>query len=407
MSFSIKGLVEWFKSHNDGYYPFNLGMTVQGKPVFNDYFGDLKKIRAILESPAVLKVFTLQCDLFSLGKIKIYKDGKDIGAHPILDMLNEPNYMQSQNQWLWDYMFWTMLGTAYLYVDSQVAAPGNNLYFLNPIGMEFPTNMLNKSDKIILSSKSNKDILAFSVKYKFEDGTSMLIPFSKIVCTTDLSNGVGNWFKGNSRLDALHKVITNSEAALDARNINIRYAGKFMVAGQQDPNNVTKIPMSKDEKDDIETKMNGRKSVHAVKSMIEIKRFVEDMRKLELNQAYLDSYFIIGNMYNIPRDVLEAYVSSTYENQEKAKGAHISYTLQPKGDDLMARLSTRFNLGDLKLQISWDHLPFMQVFEKDRANNNQLTAITFEKLVNLGVPLDEVNEFCKTKFSNATSSKKA
>jgi hypothetical protein len=220
---------------------------------------------------------------------------------------------------------------------------------------------------------------------------------------TDLTNGIGNWFKSFSRIDALHKIISNSEVMLDSENINGRFSGKFMVAGTADPNDVTKLPLGEDEKTDIERKMQDHREVHAVKSMVDIKRFVENMGQLKLNEKYLHAYFLIGNMYGIPRDVLEAYNSSTFENQEKARGAHVSYTLEPKAEELMQALSKRFGYLEegKELVMSWDHLPFMQVFEKDRAVTKEVNVRTFVNLIRNGVPLDEANQYLDTNFTKA------
>jgi hypothetical protein len=392
---------QWFTRTWDGFMPFNLWSAT---PIFNNYGDDLKKLQAVFSNPALLKVFALQCDLFSLGKIYVYKDGKDIGADPALDRLKNPNPMQSQNQWLWDYMFWLMLNTAYLYVDSDLADKENNkLYFLETNKMEFPLWLQRNADKMIFSKALEKEFNDQKIIYRYQDGSTIEIPLSKIITFTDLTNGNGNWFKSNSRIDALYKVVSNTEAALDSENINLRYSGKFLVAGTSDPNDVTKLPLAEDEKRDIEKKVNGREQVTAVKSMIEIKRFVENMAQLQLNEKYLSAYFLIGNMYNIPKDVLEAFVSgsATYENQEKARGAQVSYTLQPKGDDLMNRLSDRwgYTAEGKKLVMKWDHLPFMQVFAKDTAEIEKLKSISFANLINQGVPLEEVNEYLDTNFS--------
>lgn len=294
-----------------------------------------------------------------------------------------------------------MLGTSYCYVDSDVVAnESNKLYFLDPSKLEFPTSFEKEIDKIVLSARSEKLAQETIIKYRYNDGSYFSFPLSKLIITTDLTNGTGNWYKGKSRIDALYKIISNSEAALDAKNINVRYSGKFMVAGKADPNNVTEMPMGADEKLDIETKMNGRKSVHAVKSMIDIKRFVENMDHLKLGAQFLEDYFLIGTMYGIPRDVLEAYNSSTYENQEKARASHVSYTLQPKGNDFMSALAKRwgYDARNREIVISWDHLPFMQVFETERAKTRKTQAETFKMLLDQGVALDEVNEFLDTEF---------
>jgi len=373
-------------------------------PVFNNYGETEQKLKAILSNPALLKVFCLQCDMFSLGKITVSKNGIEDPNDPLIKLFNRPNKYQSRSQFLWDFMFWTMLDTSYCNISSSIAEnEDNSMYYLDPTKIEWPDIIKKAQDKFVFSKKTYGDILKAKIKYRYLDGTTTEFPLSQILITTDLTNGTGNWFKGSSRIDALHKVISNSEAALDASNINIRYSGKFTISGQADPKDTTKVPLGTAEALDIETRINGRKQVHAFKSMLDIKRFVEDMRRLELGKQYLEAYFIIGSMYNIPRDVLEAYVSSTYENQEKARASHVSYTLQPKGDDLMEAFAEKFGyqLQGKKLHISWNYLPFMQVFEKDKAitRNTQVQALT--GLLKLGIDIKEVNEFLGTNFKSA------
>lgn len=399
----IKGVGSWFSKKWDGWQPFNVWSAT---PVFNDYGNDMAKLKAIFSNPALLKVFCLQCDLFSLGKIYVYQDGEDISDpnDPALKLLKNPNPMQTGKQILWDYMFWNMVGTSNVYLDSELVDKSNNkIYLLENQKMEYPLWMQQNSDKMIFSKGKEEEMMDQKIIYRYNDGSTITIPLRKIMVFTDLTNGVGNWFKSFSRIDALYKIISNSEVMLDSENINGRFSGKFMVAGTADPNDVTKIPLGNDEKTDIERKMQDHREVHAVKSMVDIKRFVENMGQLKLNEKYLAAYFLIGNMYGIPRDVLEAYNSSTFENQEKARGAHVSYTLEPKAEELMQALSKRFGYLDSgkELVMSWDHLPFMQVFEKDRAVTKEINARTFVNLIRNGVPLTEVNEFLDTNFTKA------
>ena len=94
-------------------------------------------------------------------------------------------------------------------------------------------------------------------------------------------------------------------------------------------------------------------------------------------------------MYNIPRDVLEMYASSTYENQEKARMLHVSYTLQPKGDDMIQGIADY--LGDTTgYKMTWDHLPFMRVFEKDNSIIRMTDARTFDTYVKNGASPKDV-----------------
>lgn len=386
----------------DGMYLF--ARTQSPTPVFNDISDDVQKLKIVFSNPAVLKVFKLQCDLFSLGKVKVMVNDVEQKNDPLLNLLANPNPMQSGTQLLWDFMFYSMLGNAYCYVDSNVVLnETNKLYLLQPDKMIWPRELEAEKDKLIFSKQKENEIFKMQIEYRYDDGSSIKIPLNKIISIADLTNGNGNWFKSNSCLDALYKIIANADEALNANNINTRYTGKFLVAGQADPKNVTQLPLSEPEKQDIESKMNSSKQVHAVKSMIDIKRFVENLKDLDLGTNYLNQYFLIGNMYNIPRDVLEAYVSSTYENQEKARASHVSYTLQPKGNDYLQALGKRFGYVEAgkQLCIDWTHLPFMQVFERDRATTKQIQVTTLTNLLKLKVPIEEANKFLGTNFSNA------
>jgi hypothetical protein len=298
-------------------------------------------------------------------------------------------------------MFWNMVGNTYAYCDSKIVSTDNLLYILENNKMDFPTEMRTYQDKIVLSKGTQKKISDFQIDYKYCDGSTSKFQWGKIIHTPDLTNGTGNWFRGASRIDALFKIVSNSEAAMDALNVNIRYSGKFMVAGQADPNNVTQLPMGETEKQDIEQKMNGRKTVHAVKSMIDIKRFVDDLASLKLDEIQLAQYFLIGSMYGIPKDVLEAFNSGTYENQEKARGAFVSYCLAPKGKLFFEGFASFFGYDEQgkEIVIDWEHLPFMQVFAKERAETEKIKSETLLNYMRAGVKKDEINEVMDTKFT--------
>lgn len=369
----------------------NLNREINGEPSFTKHISEQRKLEIVFESPAVLKVFALQCDLFSLGQVYVYEDEKEQKNDPFLELLKKPNPFQSGSQFLWDYMFWLMIGNDYCYVDSKFVDFNNVLYHLETPKITFPPEMDRMKDKLLMSQDS---LQSLNITYTYSDGTTKEIPWSQIIHTPDLSNGTGNWFKGSSRLDALYKIVTNSESSLDAKNVNLNYSKKFMVAGQADPNNTTQMPMSEAEKKSIEDKMNGRRNVYAVKTMIDIKRFVSDMAALELDSSYFSDAYKVGNLFGIPRDVLELYLEggSTYENQEKARAAHASYSLQPKGNNFFDSFANYFGYSGKKIIIDWEHLPFMQVNAKTRAEVDQIKSATLLNLMRAGVKLQEINK---------------
>lgn len=394
----------------NGFNAFGFNSVRFMNPVasFNNYADDKLKIQAVFTHPAVLKVFALNCDIASLGEIYVYgKDGVEIKDHALLDRFEAANPFQTKQQFLWDYCFWNMIGNAYLYtVDRGDSSEYTRQYFLDSSKMEWPLEIQKNCDKLVLSKAMENEMLNQQITYRYNDGTSIKIKLKDISIFSDLSNGVGNWFKSPSRLDALYKVISNSEAALDSTNINIRFAGKYLVAGTSDPNDVTQTPLTNTEKKDMETKIYGDKPVHALKSMIDVKRFVENIANLKLDESYFNAYYIIGSMYGIPRDLLEAYLKdgSKFNNQAVALSRHIAYTLMPKMENLANNRTKKLGLKEKgeKLVISYDHLAVMQSDEKETAETRRITSETIRNLQDSGATTEEINTFLDTNFKNLT-----
>ncbi len=398
----LNGLRDWLAnsiSSQKGYqnvFGFRLFNT---STQFNTFYQDRQKLQMVLSSPAVLKVFCLQCDLFSMGRVLVKQNDKELESDPFLDLLKNPNPFQTQAQFLWDYCLWLMLGNCNTYVNSKVLDGKNKMYHLDPAKTQWPVKLQNQADHFIFSDAEIKARSKETICYRYNDGNKFEFPLDRLIISNDLSNGLGNFYKGNSRLDALYKVISNSEHALDSKNINVRYAGKFLVGSN---NTAEKMALGDDEKQDIIDKMETNdKRVFPLRTMVEIKRFVENMRVLELGTAFQEDFFIIGGMFNIPRDVLEAYLkSSTFENQEKARMAHVSYTLAPKGELWMDAYEKHFgyDIAGKNISISWDHLPMMGVFKQQESLTQKTQIETFTAMRSAGIPLKQVNEFLKTDF---------
>lgn len=365
---------------------------------------DDEKLKAVLSNPAVLKVFKLQCDLFSLGKVVAYKDRKIVDKDPILDLLDYPNPFQSQRQFLWDYMFWTMLGTSYFYSNSRLVDEDTKMYFLMPNRFEWTSELIQKIDKVVISNKTFEEIEDLQVEYLNLDGTKTKFQLKEIKPLFDLSNGVGHWYRGDSTIDSLYKVIHNSELNLDAKGINMFFAGKFMVNGTHKASDQFGVPMSDTEQSSAKSSILGNDTLNVIKSSVEIKRYVDNLGAIKLDEQYWSDYMIIGGMYGIPRELLEAYgqKNSTWDNQEKARGGHVEQGLQPKGSDLMDTIERYFGYDkkDIDLRITWDHLSFMQVFRKMKNENIKLELENLRLAFDMGViTQEELTEQSKILFN--------
>lgn len=300
-------------------------------------------------------------------------------------------------------MFWNMFGVSYLNASSKVITDENNLYWLNSACVDFPQKLQNKLDKHYFSKKEVKKLQEEFITYTYRDNSVRNIKLKEIQSFVDLTNGTGNWYHSSSALDALYKIVVNSEASLNAKNINLDFAGKFLVGGDASSENVYEQPLGKGEQKSIEDIVNSKKKVTAVKSQISISRFVENIANLRLDESFLTDYYMVGKMYGIPKDVLEANLGKggTFENQEKARGSHVAYTLEPKSEDLANGLETYFDL-DVQLKFSWTHLQFMQVFEKEKADVKKITADTFKTYIDAGVTPESAAEILELELEFKT-----
>lgn len=339
----------------------------------------------MLTNPALAKVVYLNCDVFSLGKI-VRKDGEQ---DAFVRMLQKPNRFQTQRQFLWSYRFWMMYGNAYLKPNTKIVGNRNaQLYWLNSSRIDWDDLSLENLDQMVLSSSRQSELENLTIRYEYTNSDTEEIKLGDLIAFHDLSNNTGNWFRGESRVDALKKILENNESLLDAKNINLEFVRKFLVSGEYDPTkNLTSFATMQDiEKDDIENKLRGDKSVLPIKSKISIERFVENLADLKLDETYTSDLLIIADMYGIPKELISVLLEgSTYENQEKALSRHISYSEMPKAQDLLEGLCSHFGLNPDDYEMTWDYLSFMNHDNYKQSQVNERNARTLAQLLEAGV----------------------
>lgn len=332
---------------------------------------DADKLNAVLSNPYLMKCFALNADIFSIGRVD---SGNNQDFLPTVKQ--DPNFRQSWSQFMWDYMFYVQLGTAYLWKPYTTNNLNDNypIQFLNPANIDWNSSLVDKLKDIILSKGSLRELRKEKIKYNLGNGKTIRIPLDEITPLFDLTNSTGNAYQGASRLDSLFKIISNTEQALDAKSKNLEYSRKFIVNGNNELSNVSELPMSSDEKASIEKIMSSKKDIHAVKTPININRFVDDIASLKLDESLNSDYLMIGTTLGIPKELLDVNIGgkngSTYENQQKAIGRHVEYTLQPKAKNLMEQMERLFGLKDLVM--TWEHCSFNQVFEAEKQANIKL-----------------------------------
>jgi len=369
-----------------------------GHAKYNNLNDEKEKVNAILTNPAALFIFTLNCDLFSLGEVIIKKNDEILEEHPLYDILEKPNPYQSQNQFLWDYMFWSMTGNANLYVDSKFDYDKNMLMFLNNSKIDYPQVMIDNADKYFKNTIQKLDKV--NIDYIYDDGSRQKMPYNKILHFSDTTISTNAYYKGSSKLDALYKVISNSELALDAKNIELLFNGKYMVAGKVNADDINQPMMMPDEKANIERKVLQDKPITAVRSMVDIKKFIDSLKTKELDHSFLNDAYVIGRIYQIPKDVIQAFYENgaKYENAKLATADHVDYALQPKGKDFVRGLAKYFGFEDIEVYMDWSHLPFMQVRQMQKYDAELNRAKALKELLTSGVDAADASRLLDYEF---------
>jgi hypothetical protein len=221
----IKGLSTIFGFNKN----YNLlGLQVLGGGGFSRY-NQKRVLQMVLENPAMVKVIALQCDMFSLGKFYYYQNGKEKNMPAeVAELLKKPNYQSSIKQFLWDWMFWNMLGQSWIYIRDKNFTP--KMWVLNSFELTFPTDV--ESQPLLFSKAKFEELGKKKVQYYQNNGTSTEIEYRDLIQFTDLTASPTTTINGVSRLESLYKIIANSEEGLKAKNINTRFSGKFLVAGK-------------------------------------------------------------------------------------------------------------------------------------------------------------------------------
>jgi portal protein len=352
---------------------------------------DYDKMELVLSSPAVMFVFKLIAEYYAMGKYNSYVDNRLSQEDYMYERIGNPNQWQTWSDFDQNYIFNILMGNAYLYEQNEV------MYFLQERCITL-TSKQRESFKVLSFSKygqqSKKSIQKGTFEYHIGNETQKL-DLSKLWIIQDTSGVNGDWFAGVSRLDALYEVVTNSNLAISAENVNLEFSQKFLVSGQHDKNDITSQMMGKEERNSLENNARGNKNMWATGSKVDVHHFVDNIADLKLDDSFFAKIYIIAKMYNIPKDIVEMSLKggATFENQEKALGRFIDYCLKPLSLKLTDTLENIFDLQDLRKEFT--HLSFNKIFEQEREDVRATQIANLQASAELGMDATIVQQKLK------------
>jgi len=341
-------------------------------------------------TPAMLFV----SKLFSQANfyMKNVKTGELLSEHPLLNIINSPNFFQTKMDLLESLMFMQIAtGVGVLYKKSVIGFEDEieTIYLLDFRKITWPDDFVTKLS-IANKNNSNKNTVVIYDK----DGENLNIKLSELMFFYDLPNGLdsSNIYKNKSRLDGLTQTLVNTVDSLVAKNIILKTNGKEMLSGSKDG-----FPLDVDEKAHAErlfnvkyglSKTRGRALI--TKANLTWQSLHIALRDLGLDESVKVDGNIIYTALHIPKDILSLEAKkTTYNNFKESMVSYIQNEHQSSLDSFCEVINKGIPYKGLKLVGSYDHLPVMQTIKKEKYDSAKTQGEALKALLDAGVP-DEI-----------------
>lgn len=350
------------------------------------------------KNPFVFWAIQERAKAVSNVKFLIDKDGELI-ENDITAKLNNPNAYQSQQNFLiQDLTYQSIWGTGYWYVNKLL----NSREFVDD-----KTNILNLSaDKLIFVGPDGKpydgDYVADLIRRDKEKGIDT-IRCKYVVSDTDVldidienllpffdTSTFTNPYYSESRLKALHYVVSNSQAALESNNTFLSNPGGIgaWVSRKKDATFGTAMLTDKERKE-METaqqmdygSLGGQRNIQIIGTDVDYISTIPKIADLKLNDTLVSMGLTIFGLFGLPKEAFTALMNgATFENQREAYKNFIESEAKNLVDDRVNSLNKNLGLTEQtgKLVGSYSHLAVMQEDEELKSKVHKTNAETLEK----------------------------
>ena len=333
----------------------------------DDFLNNSNYLKTSLENPVLNAIVSLRAKMYSQMQIShIDASGKEVKNSDVLKLLKQPNYFQSQEDFLFQQMwFLSVSGNNYVYQIRPLSTDlPKAMYNLIPSEIDF--NKVNKVDKFIFRKEQIKALSERNLKYTL-DGKTYDIKLSEIIPLYDLANALttDSWFTAPSRVKAIEKVLQNIDVNLRSKHKNLQMSSKYVGVNKSTG---MEAQIQKADQKEIERVLN-TKDVLTTNASVEYKHLVSDMKKLFLDEQFADDANKCLLAFEMNKNVLNYFAKdSTFENQNQGVINWIQNSIQGSADNTMNSLSSTFGLLEKgeKLVASFNHLPVMQTLINDK-----------------------------------------
>ena len=399
------GLFSWFGSNRNNILSVERDRTGNFFYTLFDGKSNSKKhktIQAYNQTYALHKVIDCIKDTGKLANINLYENGKLKITNYLYQVKPKPNPYQTWTDFIEEYIFWYSLGNVYFWKPTTTFAENQNYYFLDYSKFDDDTiKKFKKFGKKLSNQNSNEFIKEFGnhiIKYKYSENETQNIPLKEVVIIHSGIN-IDSWYLDNNKIEAIQKLISNSEDTLDSKNINIHFSKKYVAYQGVNKDDLAQqiTGLGKQEREDIKGKVMSKDPLHVSGSNnLEVKRFIDNLKNLGFDESFLNDYLLIGMFFNVPLEILGDFLrgkglSSQGDAKEKAMIQFVDMCLMP----ILQKLTDNLELNlteNQEVKAEFTHLWFMKVAIKQQADQRKADLEALKIAKELGLDETKVQE---------------
>ena len=378
------------------FYPIGIGSQIG--------WSNSQYLRDFYEVPEVNAVISTKVRAFSNGKIKIISKATGLEVpkqEPFVQALMEPNYFQSQLEFLQQTKFYHEIY-------------GNEiLYFLHPVGMPKSIKGIFSLPPEIVFIREDNSVPFFmrqdnpanyfyrwgAVDQPLTESQFIHINRANTMAASPTSFqmlGVNDFAKssfwGSPALSALQGPVANIRAAYEARNTLIVNRGALgILTNSAEDGTKAMLPLDPKMKKELQDEYRnyglskGQWQIIMTSLNLKWQQMSIDTDKLKLFEEVEADFLAICNGFGVPPELVMP--GQTYENKLRAERQMYQNTIIPEAIEWIGAMNKKAETMDKSWYITMtlDHLPVFQENAKERAQSLSMTAAAFEKLITTGV----------------------
>jgi len=342
-------------------------------------------------------VIMKKASMYSNGVFKHYQiQGSkivDLGQTELIKKLENPNPLQSRNEWLQEEMIHSsVFGNSFLYnlkaFKSQEVP--TCIYVLPANKMKvIPTGKIwqqTKLDGII----SHYELINYNGNVeRFE---TMDVIHSKI-------QNADNPIIGASPFYALQMEISNIRGAKGFRNVLINEHGAIGIISSGNKDNSGGVPLTADERKKVEKQYgkdyglgDKQSKVLITSATLNWQPMVFPTKDLMLFEEISADFMSIINAYGLNDNLFSKEKGSTFANMEEGKKSAYQDTIIPYADDFTYKLSQYLKLDTKNefLALDYSHIECLQANEEMNSQILERKANAISTLTNVGYTKEEL-----------------